>query len=314
MYATIVWQDTAPVLGDVIDPKNHQQPWIWAVGPSEAITSSRNDVSLNEHSSYGVIFANMPESQNPGSSILAPKVSGSDTVNFKSQPNIYHVLVIGHAIVLGAAFMIVFPFGAIGLRLYLMHSGVKVHMIIQIVAAVASWIALAVAITLSIVGIQYSGFSQPHQMIGIAVTVLLTVQIWLGRAHHSRFKLYKKRTWFSFAHMGVGRLVIYSGMLNAVLGLLLSGQKLAAYGAAALSIVIAIIVEFFAVRNQMKRRKETPRNEHVESWRSPYIKLDGVPGSQQQLHRDDEVANEWGRNQALPQDSRYEAYRQSPRV
>ena len=88
---------------------------------------------------------------------------------------------------------------------------------LQAVATVAAYIGLAVAVTLSITGIEYSDFDQGHQVLGLIVVSLLSVQVPMGYIHHRRYRNIGRRTAASYLHIGLGRIVIYGGMVNAIL-------------------------------------------------------------------------------------------------
>ena len=145
-----------------------------------------------------------------------PTISGISSVSAKGQPNYYNGIVYAHAVLLGVAFVVVFPFGVIGLR-WKWSIAFKVHWILQVIATTAAYIALAVAITLSITGVEYSDFDEGHQMLGIIVISLLSLQVLFGYLHHQRFKKTGRRTVPSYLHIGLGRVVIYAGMVNAIL-------------------------------------------------------------------------------------------------
>lgn len=148
--------------------------------------------------------------------VSIPSISGTSSVSAKGQPGYYNAVVYTHAILLGVAFVVVFPFGVIGLR-WKWRIAFKVHWILQVIATTAAYIGLAVAVTLSVTGIEYSGFDQGHQILGLIVISLLSLQVLLGYLHHQRFKKVGHRTVPSYLHVGLGRVIIYAGMANAIL-------------------------------------------------------------------------------------------------
>jgi Eukaryotic cytochrome b561 len=145
-----------------------------------------------------------------------PHISGTSNVATRAQGSAYRALVVLHALLLGVAFIVVFPLGVIGLR-WKWSVSFGVHWITQSIASIAAFVGLAVAIALSIVGIEYDGFDEGHQILGIVVVALLVLQITAGYIHHARFKVLGRRTSVSYAHLWLGRIVIYGGMLNAIL-------------------------------------------------------------------------------------------------
>jgi hypothetical protein len=162
----------------------------------------------------GVFFADMTKATQNSDS--APAISGTSSVAVTSQAQYYKDLVYVHAVLLGLAFVIVFPFGVIGLRLR-WRFAFRIHTILQSIATIASIIGLAVAIALSVVGVQYNSFDEAHQVLGIVIVALLATQVVGGVWHHRRFRKIGRRFAVSYAHMLLGRILIYGGMVNAIL-------------------------------------------------------------------------------------------------
>jgi hypothetical protein len=156
----------------------------------------------------------MPSTTNE--ELTLPTILGTASIHAKGQPSYYNALVYIHAILLGVVFVLVFPIGVIGLRLNRSFA-VKLHWLLQTLATITAYIGLAIAITLSIVGIEYSDFTQGHQILGLIVVGLLALQILLGTVHHGIYKKLGRRSISSYLHMGLGRVVIYAGMINAIL-------------------------------------------------------------------------------------------------
>ena len=162
----------------------------------------------------GVFFADMPASHNDQATL--PNISGTSNLHAKGQPGYYNGLVYVHAILLGVAFVLAFPLGIIGLR-WNWRVAFKVHWMLQVVASVAAYIGAAVAVVLSVVGIEFSDFNEGHQVLGFIVVGLLSVQALLGYLHHRQYKNVGRRSVSSYLHIGLGRIVIYAGMVNAIL-------------------------------------------------------------------------------------------------
>lgn len=308
MTADIVWQEPSDILCGVVDPRSHNQPFIWAVGPVTSsnaghdgpdhrrdgsddddgphppIKSDDTDVPITKHDEHGVIFANMVASQNPLDDFHSPQIQGTSSNGMQLQPEYYHTLVFVHAAILAASFVLIFPLGVILLRLNPRKLGFKMHWMIQCFALVAVICGLGVAITMSILGVRYKYFVEPHQIVGISVCVLAGFQAYLGRAHHIRFKVYQRRKAVSYIHMVVGRLVIYGGMTNVVLGLLLCQRGPAVYIAAGVALAVLVVQEFFAIRAHLKRRHDDSRTERIKGYNSNYQKLKDVSVTEQELN------------------------------
>jgi len=85
----------------------------------------------------------------------------------------------------------------------------------------------------------FSLINQAHPIIGIVVWVLLIFQPILGLLHHRYFKKYKRRTFWSHAHLWLGRIVITLGIVNGALGLDLANNSQS--GLIAYSVIAAIV-------------------------------------------------------------------------
>jgi predicted ferric reductase len=134
-----------------------------------------------------------------------PSVSGTANLNTTVLPGSVAALVLLHAICLGGSFIILFPLGTSLLRFF---NSFGLHWMLQIIATVICIIGLAVAVVLSVMGVEYDSFNIAHQVIGILVVAVLFFQIVLGHIG---------RTWASYAHLWTGRIAILAGMVNTVL-------------------------------------------------------------------------------------------------
>ena len=143
-------------------------------------------------------------------------LSGTSHIADKPQGESYHAFVILHAILLGVAFVIVFSLGTIGLRSW-WGLAFKAYWMLQLLAAGASFNGLAVAVALSLIGIEYNDFDETHQLLGLCIIALLVAQIVAGIWHHLNFKKLGRRTLPSYGHLFLGRILIYGGMVNAIL-------------------------------------------------------------------------------------------------
>lgn len=100
-----------------------------------------------------------------------------------------------------------------------------------------------------------------HPIIGIVLFILLAFQPILGLLHHSYFKKYSRRTFWSYGHLWLGRIIITLGIINGGLGLNLADNTTS--GKIAYAVVAAIMFAAFvaaSVYGEIKRarRKPTP--------------------------------------------------------
>ncbi|KAK5215731.1 hypothetical protein LTR72_011218 [Exophiala xenobiotica] len=241
--------------GNSIDITSTEQPWIWAIGPGDHVRSNSQDADIEQHSHYGVFFTDMNKARATAASV--PSVTGTPNINTTAQPGYINDLVVLHAILLGVAFVIAFPLGAVSLRVL---RSFNIHWIIQLFTSVACLIGLCVAIALSVLSVKWADFDFAHQIIGIVVVVLAFVQGMLGYRHHMNYKKFKGRTVVSYVHSLFGRTIIWFGMLNTVLGFLLADSNGKAAGAGVVSIVVILLMEgalFWARRRALLKSKSS---------------------------------------------------------
>ncbi|MBA7492565.1 hypothetical protein ES702_03115 [subsurface metagenome] len=190
------------------------QAFIWSVGPNQTIASNDPNFAIQMHSEHGVIFANMPKSQNVH--MVDPIVQGNENTYIRPQPGAYCRLIVIHAALLIAAFLVIFPSAVVGLRLNWENS-FRIHWMTQVSGTVAVLTGFIIAVVTAKIGIQFSLLTDPHQIIGIIVCLSVGLQVYFGREHHIHHVLYKTRTWYSHVHLLLGRFVMYGGMINAIL-------------------------------------------------------------------------------------------------
>jgi len=89
--------------------------------------------------------------------------------------------------------------------------------------------------------------------------VLLAFQPILGFLHHMLFKKYKRRTFWSYGHLWLGRIIITLGIINGGLGFLLADNTKTGpivYGIVAG--IIWIVYVAAAVYGEIKRARSAP--------------------------------------------------------
>lgn len=120
-----------------------------------------------------------------------------------------------------------------------------------------------------------SQLDEYHPVIGIVVFILLFFQPILGCMHHVLFKKYQTRTFWSYAHLWLGRIVITLGIINGGLGFKLAdtmgmGSK---SGMIAYSVVAALMWSAWAIASIIgeRRRKTAARNAPPKYTDSPPV-------------------------------------------
>jgi len=147
-------------------------------------------------------------------STAIPSIDGKSNIDVKPLPGSVSSLIIVHAVCLAGSFVLLFPLGVVALRWF---GWFRSHWLFQILASLISIVGLILAIAFSIMDPLYDSFGEAHQILGIVVVAVLFVQPLLGIFHHRNYKKDGRRTWFSYSHLWVGRVVIVLGMVNTVL-------------------------------------------------------------------------------------------------
>lgn len=183
-----------------------------------------------------------------------------------------------HGILAALAFVVLFPVGAIAMRIIPGRFALWLHGITQVIAYIlfiaavglGIWLVKEVRIPvaggslLSISAINY------HPIIGLVVFAALFFQPILGLIHHSQFKKLRRRQIWSYLHLWNGRILIPLGIINGGLGLHIAGASneiKTAYTAVAgvlggLWIIVAILSE-------VRRRRTVTNPSRRSSRRGP---------------------------------------------
>lgn len=125
-------------------------------------------------------------------------------------------MLIAHGVLASLAFVILFPAGAIAIRLASFPGVVWVHGAFQVFAFLVYVAAFGLGVYLAT---EMNMLEHHHPIIGITVLVLIFFQPILGFLHHTLFRKYSTRTFWSYAHIWVGRIAVTLGIINGGLGL-----------------------------------------------------------------------------------------------
>ncbi|KAF3908100.1 hypothetical protein ABW21_db0207005 [Orbilia brochopaga] len=130
-----------------------------------------------------------------------------------------------HGILMGLAFAVLFPLGAIILRLLPSPHKVHIHMLIQLVAFILAIAGLSYGVMLAQ---DFGLLKNKHPIIGMVVMGGLFFQPIVGLIHHWLFKVKGKRTVLAYIHTYWGRALMILGLINGGLGLQLANNTTAA--------------------------------------------------------------------------------------
>jgi small-conductance mechanosensitive channel len=167
--------------------------------------------------------------------------------------------VLAHGILASLAFVLLFPMGAILIRLGSFRGAWLIHAIFQLVAYIVYTAAFGLGVWM-VQNLPINLLTHAHPIIGILVFTLLFFQPLLGFIHHVQFKKHARRTVWSHAHVW---------LINGGLGLLLASdapaftgfrpdqRQIAAYAVVAAFMWLLWVVA--AVVGERRRSREARR-------------------------------------------------------
>jgi hypothetical protein len=179
-------------------------------------------------------------------------------------------MLIAHGVVASLAFVILFPAGAIALRLSSFPGIVRLHAAFQIISYIVYIVGAGLG---AYVAQEMDLLNDYHPILGIAVLLVMFAMPFFGHMHHKLFVKYKHRTSWSYAHIWVGRAAITFGIVNGGLGLnvaynlhLVSRPPLWAY--IAISVIMWLLwVAAMFIGEQRKRANAVEAPVKLESQR-----------------------------------------------
>lgn len=101
--------------------------------------------------------------------------------------------------------------------------------------------------------------NEAHPIIGIVLFILIFFQPLLGFLHHRYFKAHARRSFWSYGHIWLGRIIILLGIINGGLGLQLAQNTRSgeiAYGV--IAAVVGLVYVAAIVIGEMKRKRNAP--------------------------------------------------------
>ncbi|KAJ4400141.1 hypothetical protein N0V91_008932 [Didymella pomorum] len=131
-------------------------------------------------------------------------------------PSERRTMLIAHGVLASLAFVILFPAGAIAIRLASFPGVVWFHALFQIFAYLVYIAAFGLGVYLAS---EMEMLDHYHPIIGIVVLILVFLQPAFGWLHHVLFKKHQSRTLWSYVHIWLGRVAVTLGIINGGLGL-----------------------------------------------------------------------------------------------
>ncbi|KAI5369897.1 Putative DOMON domain, cytochrome b561/ferric reductase transmembrane [Septoria linicola] len=235
-----------------IDTTSKTQPFIFALGPNTTLHSNDLNAPLRLHDFHGAFQLDMTVATNMSGwygRVPAPQDPGLQVgdsywafANYFSS-NAYSTggdaewAQIVHAVFMCLAFLLVFPLGAVTLRLV---RRAPVHAAIQIFGLGLVLIGLALGVYASKLYNKSKSFNSAHQVIGLVVFAAIFLQIGLGLGHHIIFMRSGTSTVLGKVHRFLGISILVLGIVNGGIGLDFAGSSVVGYG-----IAVAIMTVIF---------------------------------------------------------------------
>ncbi|KAI2619277.1 hypothetical protein GGR54DRAFT_647944 [Hypoxylon sp. NC1633] len=179
-----------------------------------------------------------------------------------------------HGVLAALCFVVLFPVGAILMRMVSGRHAWILHATTQCVAF-ALYIAAAglglhlidvVRIPPGNTSLLENPSTNAHPIIGIVILVALFLQPILGIYHHRQFKRLKRRTVFSHAHLWLGRLMVTLGVVNGGLGLQLAGASRDAVTAYSVVAAVAWLIWLVtAVTWEVRQHRDRRQNRRTNN-------------------------------------------------
>ncbi|KAI0890160.1 iron reductase domain protein [Annulohypoxylon maeteangense] len=238
--------------GTKISATSKSQPWLWAWNNKQEFDDFPYDAHLKMHAhhagkgGWGNFYVDMSRALNTWKSPPSPPsiIYGMKAIGVSESPGmsaaygiawlknnpILHV----HGILMGIAFLFLFPLGVLAMRSGRMKA-FKYHWVIQLIASGFTVAGFALGLVL---GRKVDTF---HQILGITLVASLGLQGILGWRHHMVFLRLRRRTWLSHSHIYLGRFMMIGGWTNLVTGLVLRGYSRLSVG------IMGFVVGFEAV-------------------------------------------------------------------
>lgn len=203
--------------------------WIWSYKTGSPIASDSATAPVTMHTNFGTTTFNLQQARGGSSAnpfvaaavaaSSAPAMSSSTAKKSGGVPSYFSKVLIAHATLMAITFVLLFPLGAMAMRLLSFRGLVWAHagwMIFAYCAAIAGlgmgiWVALTV-----------KKLDTYHAIIGIVVVGCLVIQPFTGLIHHLLFKRKGRRNAATYPHVWWGRAIITLAIINGGFGLQLA--------------------------------------------------------------------------------------------
>jgi len=235
--------------------------WIAAWNLGSAIDSTSDSYVLNQHSlnnhesfTFDLTAATISSDTNPfisassasptsptsgtaSGSIPAETGSSSSGSSTISQTNVFDYDK-AHGIIMGVTVVLLFPIGALFMRLV---GNAMLHAVLQIFSLLALIVGFGLGVKLA--HLKFYLWNNAHTRFGLALFILFLIQPVIGLIHHRSYLRTQKRGIFGQIHTWYGRALLILGVINGGLGLQLAANTRG--GEIAYGVVAGVMAIFY---------------------------------------------------------------------
>jgi hypothetical protein len=256
-----------------MDLKGGSSDWLYAYLPGAPLNSDDTNTMIQQHAQKSSFQWDMSKATGGSAPNPFTAAAASTTTNSSSSaasgwqkltPDEQDTYRSAHGALASIAFIIVFPLGAMLVRLanfgglVWTHGGLQIFGLVMFIAAAGLGIYMAD-------GQNY--LSEPHAVIGLLLLAVFFLMPFFGALHHRVYQKVRGRSWVSYAHIFTGRAGVVLGMVNGGLGLRLAdagsgyviGYSIVTGLVGVSYIVVMIFGEIKRGRNLSKETGRDPR-------------------------------------------------------
>ncbi|KAF5125461.1 hypothetical protein E5D57_010148 [Metarhizium anisopliae] len=199
--------------------------WLYAWNMGAAIDSSSPSEPISFHDAFSGFSVNLEQATIASDSnpFLTPATNGNTKPNpsgVETDEGNGMAMLYAHGIVMSVAFLIGYPVGS---ALMPLLGRWLIHASWQLLAFVGMWVGFALGCVIS--SRAGSLFQDAHMQLGLAVSILMTIQPVLGWLHHTHFLKHGQRGPISHVHTWYGRIIMILGIVNGGIGLHFAGAS-----------------------------------------------------------------------------------------
>ena len=197
-------------------------PWIWSVKYGESLNSLSLSESITQHDDFGAMTVDLKKatggsSVNPFAQMAQASISPSEVdPGFAALQTTLTRKKTAHAVLMVLAFVVMFPFFALGLHLFPSKWTINIHGTFQLLTLTMAIAGFGVGVSLAR---QIELVDSYHTILGmIIVPSLVLLQPAMGVLQHQFFRKTGGKGPFANTHRWFGRLMMILGIINVGLG------------------------------------------------------------------------------------------------